>query len=95
MTLSSSKEMPRAYSPKEVEEPLNRFWMEKGYFTPEVDLSKKPFVVIMPPPNVTGDLHLGHALTMFMQDILVRWHRMMGEAALWLPGKDHAGIATQ
>ncbi len=95
MSLPSSKEMPRAYSPKDVEEPLNRFWMEKGYFTPEVDLSKKPFVVIMPPPNVTGDLHLGHALTMFIQDILVRWHRMMGEAALWLPGKDHAGIATQ
>ena len=69
--------------------------MERGYFTPEVDPSKKPFVVIMPPPNVTGDLHLGHALTMFIQDILVRWHRMMGEAALWLPGKDHAGIATQ
>ena len=95
MSLPSSKEMPRAYSPKDVEEPLNRFWMEKGYFTPEVDPSKKPFVVIMPPPNVTGDLHLGHALTMFIQDILVRWHRMMGEAALWLPGKDHAGIATQ
>ncbi len=95
MSLPSSKEMPRAYSPKDVEEPLNRFWMKKGYFTPKADLSKKPFVVIMPPPNVTGDLHLGHALTMFMQDILVRWHRMMGEAALWLPGKDHAGIATQ
>ena len=94
-SLPSSKEMPRAYSPQDVEEPLNRFWIEKGYFTPEADHSKEPFVVIMPPPNVTGDLHLGHALTMFMQDILVRWHRMMGKAALWLPGKDHAGIATQ
>ena len=95
MSSSSSREMPRAYNPKEVEEPLNRFWLEKGYFTPEVDRSKKPFTVIMPLPNVTGDLHLGHALTMFMQDILTRWHRMMGEEALWLPGKDHAGIATQ
>ena len=95
MSSSSSREMPRAYNPKEVEEPLNRFWLEKGYFTPEVNRSRKPFTVIMPLPNVTGDLHLGHALTMFMQDILTRWHRMMGEEALWLPGKDHAGIATQ
>ena len=95
MSLPSSKEMPRAYNPGEVEGPLYRFWMDKGYFTPEVDHSKKPFVVIMPLPNVTGDLHLGHALDMFMQDILTRWHRMMGEAAMWLPGKDHAGIATQ
>ena len=95
MSLPSSNEMPRAYSPNEVEEPLYRSWMEKGYFTPEVDHSRKPFVVIMPLPNVTGDLHLGHALTMSLQDILTRWHRMLGEAALWLPGKDHAGIATQ
>ena len=95
MSLPSSKEMPRAYNPGEVEGALYRFWMDKGYFTPEVDHSKKPFVVIMPLPNVTGDLHLGHALDMFMQDILTRWHRMMGEAAMWLPGKDHAGIATQ
>ncbi len=93
--MPSSNEMPRAYNPSEVEEPLYRFWMEKGYFTPEVDRSKKPFVDIMPLPNVTGDLHLGHALTMAIQDILTRWHRMMGDAALWLPGKDHAGIATQ
>ena len=95
MSLPSSNEMPRAYNPNEVEESLYQPWMEKGYFTPEVDHSKKPFVVIMPLPNVTGDLHLGHALTMSLQDILTRWHRMLGEAALWLPGKDHAGIATQ
>ena len=95
ITSPSAKEMPRAYDPSEVEGPIYKFWMEKGYFTPDVDPSKKPFVVIMPPPNVTGDLHLGHALTMFMEDILVRWHRMLGESALWLPGKDHAGIATQ
>ena len=93
--MPSSNEMPRAYNPNEVEESLYRSWMEKGYFTPEVDHSKNPFVVIMPPPNVTGDLHIGHALTTFVQDVLVRWHRMMGDAALWLPGKDHAGIATQ
>ncbi len=95
MSLSSSREMPRAYNPKEVEEPLYRFWMENGYFTPEVDQSKKPFAVMMPLPNVTGNLHLGHALDNSLQDILTRWHRMMGDAALWLPGKDHAGIATQ
>ncbi len=93
--MSSSNEMPRAYNPKDVEEPLYRFWMEKGYFTPTIDRSKDPFVVIMPLPNVTGDLHLGHALTMSLQDMLIRWHRMLGEEALWLPGKDHAGIATQ
>ncbi len=95
MRLATPREMPHAYNPSEVEGDIYKFWMDKGYFTPSVDPSKKPFVVIMPPPNVTGDLHLGHALTFFMEDILVRWHRMLGEAALWLPGKDHAGIATQ
>ena len=78
--MPSSNEMPRAYNPNEVEESLYRSWMEKGYFTPEVDHSKKPFVVIMPLPNVTGDLHLGHALTMSLQDILTRWHRMLGRS---------------
>ena len=95
MTFSSSKEIPRAYNPAAVEEPIYQFWMEKGYFTPTIDRSKKPFVIIMPPPNVTGELHLGHALTATIEDILTRWHRMMGEPTLWLPGKDHAGIATQ
>ena len=88
-------ELPKAYDPKQVEERWYHFWLEKGFFTPNEDPSKKPFVVIMPPPNVTGELHLGHALTAAIEDALTRWHRMLGESALWLPGCDHAGIATQ
>jgi len=88
-------EIPKAYEPGEVEQKWYRFWMEHGYFTPKVDREKKPFVIIMPPPNVTGELHLGHALTATVEDIMIRWHRMKGESALWLPGVDHAGIATQ
>jgi valyl-tRNA synthetase len=78
-----------------VEQKWYRFWMDRGYFKPEIDPEKKPFVIIMPPPNVTGELHLGHALTATMEDILTRWHRMKGEPTLWLPGVDHAGIAAQ
>jgi len=87
--------MPRAYEPGNVEQKWYRFWLDKGYFKPKIDPAKKPFVIIMPPPNVTGELHLGHALTATMEDILTRWHRMMGEPTLWLPGVDHAGIAAQ
>ena len=92
---SSLGEMPRAYEPGEVEQRIYRFWNESGFFTPEIDRSKPPFVVIMPPPNVTGELHLGHALTIALEDLMVRWHRMLGEPTLYLPGSDHAGIATQ
>ncbi|MEE9366167.1 MAG: valine--tRNA ligase, partial [Dehalococcoidales bacterium] len=88
-------EMPKAYEPGKVEQKWYRFWMDKGYFKPEIDPDKKPFVIIMPPPNVTGELHLGQALTATMEDILTRWHRMRGEPTLWLPGVDHAGIAAQ
>jgi valyl-tRNA synthetase len=88
-------EMPKAYEPGRVEEKWYRFWMEQGYFTPRIDPKKKPFVIIMPPPNVTGELHVGHALTATLEDTMTRWHRMKGEPALWLPGVDHAGIATQ
>jgi valyl-tRNA synthetase len=88
-------EIPKAYEPGQVEQKWYRFWMEQGYFTPKIDRRKKPFVIIMPPPNVTGELHLGHALTATLEDIMIRWHRMKGEPALWLPGVDHAGIATQ
>ena len=88
-------EIPKAYNPAAVEGRVYDFWMEKGYFTPKIEPGKPPFVVIMPPPNVTGQLHLGHALTAAVQDILCRWHRMLGQPTLWLPGKDHAGIATQ
>ncbi len=72
-----------------------RFWEERGYFTPVVDPARQPFTIIMPPPNVTGELHIGHALTMIIEDVMIRWHRMLGEPTLWLPGTDHAGIATQ
>ena len=88
-------EIPKAYNPADVEERIYSFWMENGYFTPKIDPEKRPFVVIMPPPNVTGELHLGHALTAAVEDVLCRWHRMLGDSTLWLPGKDHAGIATQ
>ena len=88
-------EIPKAYEPGKIEKKWYDFWLQQGYFTPEIDPDKKPFVVIMPPPNVTGELHLGHALTATLEDIMVRWHRMKGEPALWLPGTDHAGIATQ
>ncbi len=88
-------EMPKAYEPGRVEQKWYKFWLEKGYFTPKIDSEKKPFVIIMPPPNVTGELHIGHALTATLEDIMTRWHRMKGEPTLWLPGVDHAGIAAQ
>ena len=87
--------MAAAYDPASVESRVYGRWMEGGYFTPEVDRSRSPFVVIMPPPNVTGELHMGHALTAALEDLMVRWHRMGGEPTLFLPGTDHAGIATQ
>jgi len=90
-----TQEMPRAYEPGKVEQKWYDFWMEKGYFTPEIDWQKKPFVITMPPPNVTGELHLGHALEAAQQDAIIRWHRMKGEPTLWLPGVDHAAIAAQ
>jgi valyl-tRNA synthetase len=88
-------EMPKAYEPGKVEQKWYNFWLEKGYFAPKIDPKKKPFVIIMPPPNVTGELHVGHALTATLEDIMVRWHRMRGDPTLWLPGVDHAGIAAQ
>ena len=95
MSLETMGEIPKAYNAADVEGRIYNFWMEKGYFTPTIDREKSPFVVIMPPPNVTGELHLGHALVASVEDVMVRWHRMLGEPTLWLPGKDHAGIATQ
>ena len=88
-------EIPKAYEPKEVEQSRYKFWMDGGYFKPKIDPKKKPFTIIMPPPNVTGELHVGHALTATLEDIMTRWHRMLGDPSLWLPGVDHAGIATQ
>ncbi len=88
-------EMPKAYEPGKAEGKWYKFWMEKGYFTPKIDKKKKPFVIIMPPPNLTGSLHVGQALTAALEDIMIRWHRMKGEPTLWLPGADHAAIAAQ
>ncbi len=88
-------EIPKAYEPGKIEKKWYDSWLEQGYFTPKIDPKRKPFVLIMPPPNVTGELHLGHALTTTLEDIIVRWHRMKGEPTLWIPGTDHAGIATQ
>ena len=87
--------IPKVYDPKQTEQRLYKFWMDQGYFRAVIDPDKKPFVIVMPPPNVTGELHVGHALTATLEDALIRWHRMMGDSALWLPGTDHAGIATQ
>ncbi len=95
MSEKQPREMPKAYNPAESEDRWYQHWLEKGYFKPRIDPGKKPFTIIMPPPNVTGELHVGHALTATLQDIMIRWHRMRGEPALWLPGVDHAGIATQ
>ena len=94
MTESASA-MPRAYDPASVEQRIYQTWWDSGYFVPRADGVGRPFCVVMPPPNVTGELHLGHALTASLQDSLARWRRMRGDATLWLPGKDHAGIATQ
>jgi len=89
------KEIPKSYDPKQIEGKWYQFWMERGYFTPRIDHKKKPFVIIMPPPNVTGELHLGTALTAIIEDTMTRWHRMKGDPTLWLPGSDHAGISGQ
>ena len=87
--------MPKAYDSSATEGRIYESWVEGGYFTPEIDRSKEPFTVIMPPPNVTGELHYGHALTIALEDLMCRWHRMKGDPTLYLPGTDHAGIATQ
>jgi valyl-tRNA synthetase len=83
------------YNPKEVEPELYRWWEEKGFFRADSKSEREPFTILMPPPNVTGELHIGHALFVTLQDLLIRWKRMQGYEALWIPGTDHAGIATQ
>ena len=90
--------MAAAYDPIEVESKWYQWWVSQGYFTPDAEAARsnsKKFVMCLPPPNVTGHLHIGHALTMSIEDCMARWHRMRGDATLWLPGTDHAGIATQ
>ena len=89
------KELAKTYEPREVEDRIYQFWQDGGYFHTAVDHSKKPYTIVMPPPNVTGQLHMGHAMDNTMQDILIRFKRMQGYAALWVPGTDHASIATE
>ena len=89
------KELAKAYEPREVEDRIYRFWQDGGYFHAVVNPDKKPYTIVMPPPNITGQLHMGHALDITLQDILIRWRRMQGYEALWLPGTDHASIATE
>ena len=90
-----SKELAKTYDPAGIEDRLYKKWEDNGYFHAEVDRSKKPFTIVMPPPNITGQLHMGHALDNTMQDILIRYKRMQGYNALWQPGTDHASIATE
>jgi valyl-tRNA synthetase len=93
--MSEQNNIAKTYDPKQVEDRLYKDWMDKGYFHAEVDCDKTPFTIVIPPPNITGQLHMGHALDNTLQDILIRWKRMQGYSALWLPGTDHASIATE
>ncbi|HHW07711.1 MAG TPA: valine--tRNA ligase [Clostridia bacterium] len=93
--MAAHEQLAKTYSPKEVEAKWYRYWEENGYFHQDVDPDREAFSIVMPPPNVTGSLHMGHALDNTLQDILTRWRRMQGYNTLWLPGTDHAGIATQ
>ena len=90
-----TKQLEKTYNPSGMEDRIYHRWLEKGYFHAQVNPDKKPFTIIMPPPNITGQLHMGHALDNTMQDILIRWKRMEGYEALWQPGTDHAAIATE
>ena len=88
-------ELAKAYDPKSFEDAVYAAWKDEGHFLPQGEKGKKPFTIVIPPPNVTGVLHMGHALNNGLQDIQIRYRRMTGRPALWVPGTDHAGIATQ
>jgi valyl-tRNA synthetase len=92
--MTTREEMSKAYDPGAVEGSIYERWERSGAFTPEIESDKEPFTVIMPPPNLTGELHLGHAMMDTVEDILIRWRRMQGRSTLWLPGVDHAAIAV-
>ena len=95
MTSNAAADIPRAYAPADVEKRVYDNWLAKGYFAAKIDRDQTPYTIIMPPPNVNGELHLGHALEKAIEDALIRWRRMSGVPTLWMPGTDHAGIATQ
>ncbi len=88
-------ELPKQYDPREAQERWLAFWEQRGYGHSRPDPERTPYTIVIPPPNVTGALHMGHALNNTLQDVLIRWRRMQGYNALWVPGTDHAGIATQ
>ena len=90
-----AKELAKSYNPSEVEDKIYDFWIKENYFHAEMDKEKTPYTIVMPPPNITGQLHMGHALDNTLQDVLIRYKRMQGYCALWLPGTDHASIATE
>ncbi|MBR4767234.1 MAG: class I tRNA ligase family protein, partial [Clostridia bacterium] len=90
-----AKELAKQYDPKEVEDRIYSFWLKGNYFHAKTENDKKPYTIVIPPPNITGQLHMGHALDNTLQDILIRWRRMQGFDTLWLPGTDHASIATE
>src|SRR5262245_48352222 len=87
--------LPKAYDAKIVDAKWNQFWQDQGFFTADPHSSKPPYCIVIPPPNVTVALHMGHALVNTLQDVLIRWKRMSGFEAAWIPGTDHAGISTQ
>ncbi len=89
------RNLPKNYDPKDFEDRIYNNWEQKGAFRAEIDKNKTPYTIVMPPPNITGQLHMGHALDQTLQDVLIRWRRMQGYSALWLPGSDHASIATE
>lgn len=93
--MAEEHNIPKVYDPASVEKKWYEFWEKNRYFHAEAEPGKKPFSIVIPPPNITGKLHMGHALDNTLQDILIRWHRMMGDNTLWMPGYDHAGLATQ
>ncbi len=93
--MKQPKELAKVYEPQEVEGRIYQFWQDGGYFHAQVNPDKQPYTIVMPPPNITGQLHMGHALDATLQDILIRWRRMQGYEALWMPGTDHASIATE
>ena len=93
--MGKEQNIAKIYDPKQVEDRIYKEWKERGYFRGEVDSEKKPFCIVIPPPNITGQLHMGHALDNALQDTLIRWRRMQGYSALWVPGTDHASIATE
>ncbi|MDP8231499.1 MAG: class I tRNA ligase family protein, partial [Candidatus Zophobacter franzmannii] len=88
-------EINKTYDPGQIEKRWYKHWNDKGYFSPTIDKDKKPFTILIPPPNVTGILHMGHVLNNTLQDVIIRYKRMCGVPTLWIPGVEHAGIATQ